>query len=213
MRRTQPRKPYLNDNDNNSDTPHSLSIPQIQTDSKHNYKPTEDDETETADQKKNETLILTISTLLTYLLGYILYSSSLSPLSVLPVPLPFPEKSSSSLASLASTSPSESSQTTKYNTDSPLILLPKVNPINNGYNYTFSPTTPDNIFTVVQISDLHISRFDSTGGLAHFHSFLVNELPLIAPDLVIVSGDLIDAKTPSKLASQQYLDEWGEFFL
>ncbi|KAJ3218382.1 Transmembrane protein 62 [Dinochytrium kinnereticum] len=66
----------------------------------------------------------------------------------------------------------------------------------------------DNLFTFVQISDLHISRYNSHGGLPHVQSFFENELPLIGPDLMLVTGDLIDAKSKSKLESVQYMDEW-----
>ncbi|KAI8837873.1 hypothetical protein BC829DRAFT_42416 [Chytridium lagenaria] len=68
--------------------------------------------------------------------------------------------------------------------------------------------TVDRLFTFVQISDLHISRYNTHGGLPHVQAFFKNELPLIGPDLVLVTGDLIDAKTKSKLVSVQYMDEW-----
>ncbi|KAJ3377095.1 Transmembrane protein 62, partial [Entophlyctis sp. JEL0112] len=61
----------------------------------------------------------------------------------------------------------------------------------------------DNIFTFIQISDIHISR-----SIPLFTGMMDAELPTIAPDLLFLSGDLIDAKTPSKLISQQYIDEW-----
>ncbi|KAJ3072461.1 Transmembrane protein 62 [Podochytrium sp. JEL0797] len=67
---------------------------------------------------------------------------------------------------------------------------------------------PTNLFTFIQISDIHISRHNPTGGIPHFASFLSTELPTIAPDLCFLSGDLVDAKTPSKLISEQYRDEW-----
>ncbi|KAJ3112991.1 Transmembrane protein 62 [Phlyctochytrium bullatum] len=66
----------------------------------------------------------------------------------------------------------------------------------------------DNLFTFVQISDLHISRYNDFGGLPHAESFFERELTLIGPDLVLVTGDLIDAKSKSKLVSVQYMDEW-----
>ncbi|KAJ3097238.1 Transmembrane protein 62 [Phlyctochytrium planicorne] len=69
----------------------------------------------------------------------------------------------------------------------------------------------ESLFTFVQISDLHISRFNTHGGLPHFQSFLEGELPLIGPDLVLLTGDLIDAKTKSKLGSVQYQDEWAAY--
>ncbi|KAJ3002966.1 UNVERIFIED_CONTAM: Transmembrane protein 62, partial [Siphonaria sp. JEL0065] len=74
-----------------------------------------------------------------------------------------------------------------------------------------NPDSTDNVFTWIQISDIHISRSNPTGGLPHFASFLQHELPALAPKLLILSGDLVDAKTPSKLISKQFLDEWQAY--
>ncbi|KAI8927600.1 hypothetical protein BC831DRAFT_497685 [Entophlyctis helioformis] len=41
----------------------------------------------------------------------------------------------------------------------------------------------DNMMHFVQVSDLHVSRFSTKGGLAHLEHFLSHELNLIAPDL------------------------------
>ncbi|KAI9340783.1 Metallo-dependent phosphatase-like protein [Zopfochytrium polystomum] len=68
--------------------------------------------------------------------------------------------------------------------------------------------SPDSLFTWIQISDIHISRYLPKGGFPHFQSFLENELPLVGPDLVILTGDLVDSKSQSTLTSEQYLDEW-----
>ncbi|KAI9353896.1 hypothetical protein BDR26DRAFT_849416 [Obelidium mucronatum] len=80
-----------------------------------------------------------------------------------------------------------------------------------SHSNSISPLLGDsaeNLFTFIQISDIHISRSNPVGGLPHFASFLQHELPAIAPKLVLLTGDLIDAKTPSKLISTQFLDEW-----
>ncbi|KAJ3245445.1 Transmembrane protein 62 [Chytriomyces hyalinus] len=68
-----------------------------------------------------------------------------------------------------------------------------------------------NVFTFVQISDIHISRNIRRGGLAHFGSFLARELPLLSPALLLLSGDLINAETASKMQSEQYQDEWNAY--
>ena len=77
-------------------------------------------------------------------------------------------------------------------------------------NQTTDDPTSQKLFTFIQISDLHISRFNGHGGLAHVSSFLRRELPLIGPDLLFVTGDLVDAKSKSKLYSEQYMDEWSK---
>lgn len=40
------------------------------------------------------------------------------------------------------------------------------------------------------------------------NSFLYNELPLVAPDVVLCTGDLTDAKSESTLTSVQHKEEW-----
>ncbi|KAJ3049736.1 hypothetical protein HDU99_008836, partial [Rhizoclosmatium hyalinum] len=76
---------------------------------------------------------------------------------------------------------------------------------NDPYPLTDSPNA---IFTAIQISDIHISRSNSHGGIQHFAFFLQQELPTIAPSLLLLTGDLVDAKSPSKLLSLQFHDEW-----
>ena len=66
----------------------------------------------------------------------------------------------------------------------------------------------DNLFHFVQITDIHVSKYHKVGGLAHLEAFLFRELPLIAPDLVLSTGDLTDAKASHALTSLQQLEEW-----
>ncbi|KAI8897809.1 Metallo-dependent phosphatase-like protein [Globomyces pollinis-pini] len=66
----------------------------------------------------------------------------------------------------------------------------------------------ENMFHFVQVTDLHVSRYSKVGGLAHLKVFLKNELPLIAPDLVLCTGDLTDAKSSHTLTSIQHREEW-----
>ena len=70
--------------------------------------------------------------------------------------------------------------------------------------------TPSSIFYFLQISDLHISTHVSKGGLAHLKVFLDHVLPNFpAAALVLVSGDLTDAKDKWKLGSGQIQAEWN----
>ncbi|KAI9140240.1 hypothetical protein BKA69DRAFT_528911 [Paraphysoderma sedebokerense] len=66
----------------------------------------------------------------------------------------------------------------------------------------------DGVFVFVQISDLHVSRYNTHGGHTHFLHFLKSVLPNISPQFVVVTGDLTDAKDRKKITSQQYKDEW-----
>ncbi|ORZ41468.1 Metallo-dependent phosphatase-like protein [Catenaria anguillulae PL171] len=72
-------------------------------------------------------------------------------------------------------------------------------------------SAPIPAFHFVQISDLHISRYNTHGGHLFFLDFLRSVLPVIDPSLVFVTGDLTDAKSESKLTSQQFHDEWSAY--
>jgi hypothetical protein len=65
---------------------------------------------------------------------------------------------------------------------------------------------------VVQISDLHISRYKSKY-LNHLRLFLNTTLTFINPRAVLVTGDLTDAKDQYKITSEQYRSEWVHFSL
>lgn len=60
----------------------------------------------------------------------------------------------------------------------------------------------------VQVSDLHFSIFvdeNRAKDFAKFCQFVRNE---VKPEVVILTGDLTDAKTDDKLGSRQFEAEW-----
>ncbi|KAI7897094.1 Metallo-dependent phosphatase-like protein [Mucor mucedo] len=65
-----------------------------------------------------------------------------------------------------------------------------------------------NIFYFIQVSDLHISKFQPKGHTIHFLHFLQSTLPVIKPEFVVVTGDLVDAKDQTRTVSAQHPEEW-----
>ena len=70
----------------------------------------------------------------------------------------------------------------------------------------------EKILHFMQISDLHVSMFSKKGGLAHLEAILYNEIPLVAPELVLATGDLTDGKATHFLTSFQQEKEWNGYF-
>ncbi|KAJ2782276.1 hypothetical protein H4R18_002358 [Coemansia javaensis] len=71
--------------------------------------------------------------------------------------------------------------------------------------------SPDRVLTFVHASDLHISRHAPTGGFVHFLHFVRTAVPLIAPRLVAITGDLTDGKGARPYESAQQPDEWAAY--
>lgn len=67
-----------------------------------------------------------------------------------------------------------------------------------------------NMFWFLQISDIHISKFQDQSRVKDFRLFCSQVVDVVKPRVVIASGDLTDAKDEI-LGSQQYVEEWKTY--
>ncbi|KAI7903330.1 Metallo-dependent phosphatase-like protein, partial [Cokeromyces recurvatus] len=80
--------------------------------------------------------------------------------------------------------------------------------MNVQHSTTRMSNETNKLFYFIQLSDLHISKFQPKGHTIHFLHFLQSALPVIKPEFVVVTGDLIDAKDKTRTTSTQYVEEW-----
>ncbi|XP_064622069.1 transmembrane protein 62-like isoform X2 [Lineus longissimus] len=70
----------------------------------------------------------------------------------------------------------------------------------------------DRIFWFIQITDIHISKFYDKERTNQLRKFCNNYLDTLKPDLVLVTGDLTDAKHANTQGSEQFLEEWVTYW-
>jgi len=71
--------------------------------------------------------------------------------------------------------------------------------------------TAENITWFVQITDLHISKFYSPERITELSELVLEVVEMVAPMVVVVTGDITDAKTEDYSGSGQYREEWEEY--
>lgn len=68
--------------------------------------------------------------------------------------------------------------------------------------------TFENLFWFIQLSDTHFSIFKDKKRGPDLMRFCDNQLSVIHPRFVLVSGDIVDAKSMDTFGSKQYREEW-----
>lgn len=66
----------------------------------------------------------------------------------------------------------------------------------------------DGLLWFVHVTDIHLSKFRDPDRITEFQTFCVWVQKFVKPPVVVVSGDLTDAKTSDFFGSRQWLQEW-----
>ncbi|XP_035672009.1 transmembrane protein 62-like isoform X7 [Branchiostoma floridae] len=72
--------------------------------------------------------------------------------------------------------------------------------------------TADNLLWFLQVSDIHISRFYDPQRVTDLKQFCTENVDVFKPPMVLVTGDLTDAKTIDRGGSMQYEVEWRTYY-
>jgi hypothetical protein len=68
------------------------------------------------------------------------------------------------------------------------MLLERQQSLKQKAEGPFPSNKADNIFYFVHISDVHVSKFYTTGGIQHLRTFLNTTLKVVDPSFVLVTG-------------------------
>ena len=63
-----------------------------------------------------------------------------------------------------------------------------------------------------QISDIHVSRFWDLKRVPDLKQFCTENIDVIRPEVVMATGDLTDAKHADLMGSEQYPEEWHQYY-
>lgn len=67
---------------------------------------------------------------------------------------------------------------------------------------------PDNLFWFVQISDTHLSFYQNKERETDLYQFCQTIVPMIKPPVLLLTGDITDARSRDPMGSGQHKTEW-----
>lgn len=78
----------------------------------------------------------------------------------------------------------------------------------HNQNHTLISKDEDHLIWFLQISDIHISKFQDKARIVELKEFCDHTISIINPKVVLATGDLTDAKTKDHIGSRQFEEEW-----
>uniref|UniRef100_A0A6B2E9D5 Uncharacterized protein n=1 Tax=Phlebotomus kandelakii TaxID=1109342 RepID=A0A6B2E9D5_9DIPT len=81
-------------------------------------------------------------------------------------------------------------------------------PYQNSHNEPRIGNNTDHLMWFLQISDLHISMYRDKERLNNLGDFMRRTISAVKPTVVVVSGDLTDARSLNHIGSEQFEGEW-----
>ena len=70
----------------------------------------------------------------------------------------------------------------------------------------------ENIFWFVQLSDIHVSAYHDSNIASDLKDFIFSIITTINPAIVLVTGDLVDAKSQDGFSTHQNTEEWKVYY-
>jgi len=71
--------------------------------------------------------------------------------------------------------------------------------------------TDEHLLWFIQITDLHLSEFHDLTRISDFEHFCDSTISIVKPKIVLVTGDITDAKDRDMVGSKQYEFEWKQY--
>ena len=94
-------------------------------------------------------------------------------------------------------------------------LLDRIQPLDKlnvpNTHVLLDSSSSKNLFIFIHISDLHLSEYQDPNRWKLLDKFLHTVVPTVKPRVLLITGDLTDAKTSDNYGSQQNIWEWQKY--